>query len=138
MRIVKLVMAALTLAAAALVSTVSASPAQAADCSGSLIEHLPVGSLGYLDIYYSSSTGNNCARLNSTGSSYGESKYMSVRLNACSASSTSVCNVLDTDSDSGYFEYYAGPVTVYGKGRCLRATYQIKSISKMTPIFHCG
>jgi len=120
---------ALLLAATCVLTT--ASPASAADCSGSLVGHYPLRNeagrtLGYVDIYYRSD-GWNCARLNSSSLTWGERKWMKIELMTCRETSDPgrTCTPLDPrpgryyDIDQGNFQYYAGPVQVYGRGRCI-------------------
>ncbi|MBP2702626.1 hypothetical protein JOL79_02275 [Microbispora sp. RL4-1S] len=125
-----------------LATTVSA-PAQAADgCSGSRIEHIPMyddvyGDLrAYLDVYYDSSTGNNCAVTVATGpNSYGILKGMYVVLVKCSQttpSKTSCTNIGSkrdpaTAGTYGRYYYYAGPVTVYSPNNCIFAEGAVES-----------
>jgi serine/threonine protein kinase len=104
----------------------------AASCSslGSLIEADGVYSgsskVGELDVYYNSSTGDNCASFQSLGSARGELKKMFVTITACKqTTSGSTCTgglKNGSSSDSGNYYYYAGPVGVYAKGRCINAS----------------
>jgi hypothetical protein len=129
LRLVACLVGVLVLAGTALVTT--ASPASAADCSGSLVGHHPVRSeagrtLAYVDIYYRSD-GTNCARLNSSSLTWGERKWMKIELMTCRETSDPgrTCTPIDPtpgryyDIDQGNFQYYAGPVSVYGRGRCI-------------------
>ncbi|HTI15218.1 MAG TPA: hypothetical protein VL461_11730 [Dictyobacter sp.] len=153
--------AALVLAVVALVlPTASAGTAHAAmvtpqtdttHCAslGSLIESdkIYAGStlLGYLNIYYNSSNGYNCAETTSASATYGVSKFMFVDLFVCKqTSASSNCDLLGTskpydDTDSGSYAYYAGPVGVYGKGHCIGASAQIEGAAINTGgASHCG
>src|SRR5262245_44164053 len=115
------------------------SPAAAAGCSGTLIEHLPMygdqgcphGSLfAHLDVYYSS-TGVNCARVNSYGSYWGYSKRMGVQIEKCRETVPSAnCTMIAYDDDpqdgwevqgGAWYSYYAGPVSVSAPNNCIWA-----------------
>jgi hypothetical protein len=80
---------------------------------------------GYLNIYYNSSNGYNCAETTSASATYGKSKYMYVELDVCKETSPgNTCTVLSynapyTDYDGGTYSYYAGPAGVNGKGHCI-------------------
>ncbi|GAA0378451.1 hypothetical protein GCM10009530_31340 [Microbispora corallina] len=117
-------------------TTALSAPAQAANgCSGSRIEHIPMydekyGTLtAYLDVYYDSSTGNNCAATVATGEGYGTLKGMYVLLVKCSqttpdrTSCTNIGSKRDPASSGTYgdYYYYAGPVTVYSPNNCIFA-----------------
>ncbi|MFC4007778.1 hypothetical protein ACFOY2_11120 [Nonomuraea purpurea] len=129
--------------------TLTASPANAATCSGSLINTIAVknGSTTYgtLKLYYNSSSGNNCARLDRVVN-YGTQKGMILSLYACGSGwSVSKCHqdYYDIDQDSGQFGQYAGPVTVYGKGRCIQVQANVQAANNSwanynSPVFHCG
>lgn len=79
--------------------------------------------LGYLNVYWDSSTGQNCAVLNSASSDWGQTKWMSVDLYEAG-------NPYNDQSDNNYYKYYAGPVSVPGAGRCI---YADANISLETP-----
>ncbi|MFJ2030227.1 hypothetical protein [Streptosporangium sp. NPDC087985] len=154
MKLVKTAVAAAALIGATAVPlTLTATPAAAASCSGSHIDHLAVktsgGSVyGYLDLYYGS--GVNCAQLNRSVdygvASNGQNMGMIVQMWACakgSSSSSCTSNALDHDSDSGHFSYYAGPITVNGTNRCIKVQASIQDknynwANLTTPVFHCG
>lgn len=96
----------------------------------------------YLDIYYSSATGNNCARANATGVYYGVKKHMEVMLMVCQETTyTGYCIGLAGDryfdADGGDFLYYAGPVTVYGRGHCIAWRAGIYRVG-VGGVGHCG
>jgi hypothetical protein len=102
----------LVLGAGLLVGT--AAPAAAAPCSGS---HLGDWSItgGYIAIYYNSSTGNNCA-LTYTNKP-GVSQHIMVSINVSGSSTVS--------KDSGTYKYYAGPRSVYARGKCIDFSGQV-------------
>ncbi|MEV8631215.1 hypothetical protein AB0395_06110 [Streptosporangium sp. NPDC051023] len=144
MKLAKMGIAAIALIGATAVPLSISTPANAASCGGSRIEHIAVNSggstYGYLDVYYSSSTGRNCARLDRVVN-YGTKKGMILQLWACQPGSNP-CGQLDYESDSGQFGQYAGPVSVYGKGRCIQVQGSVQDASDnwanlTTPIFHC-
>ncbi|GIH21538.1 hypothetical protein Raf01_97100 [Rugosimonospora africana] len=124
-------------------TTALSAPAQAANgCSGSRIEHIAMHDdtygylMAYLDVYYDSSTGNNCAATVATGDlSYGVLKGMYVILVKCSqttpnrTSCTNIGSQRDPASAGTYgnYYYYAGPVTVYSPNNCIFAEGSIES-----------
>jgi hypothetical protein len=105
--------------------------------------------IGELDVYYNSSTGDNCAEFQSLGSSRGVAKNMYVSITVCQqTTSSSTCTPISssnaTRSDNGTYQYYAGPVGVYGAGHCIRSsggmvwkgvTYQTATSPAAS---HCG
>lgn len=115
-------LAALTLAIA--LALASTSTAQASgSCPGVLIAQQPVEwGLGSLDVYYDGATGRNCARVVSSSSTWGVRKHMQVVLLSCSSTSPSQpCGSYRRVQDQGSFRYYAGPVSVSARGRCILA-----------------
>lgn len=105
-----------------------ATAAQAASCSGSLIEHIPISSYGHLDVYYNSSTRYNCARTVSSSSTWGVTKFMSVILVVCeNTSPADSCKQRAMDYDEGQYKYYAGPRSLAAGGRCILALGKIYS-----------
>jgi hypothetical protein len=148
-------LAKIGIAAAALVGasiaplTLTATAADAASCSGSLIGNIAVKSgsttYGTLKLYYNSSSGNNCARLDRVVN-YGTQKGMILDLYACGSGwSASKCHqdFYDVGQDSGQYGQYAGPVTVYGKGRCILVDASVQAANNSwanyhSPVFHCG
>ena len=97
----------------------TAADAAAADCPGSLIEsrNLDVGGkkVGELDVYYNAATGNNCARMNHAGSTWGKKLKTRVWVGICAERTpgNKPCTY-DPNTDGvqvGDFEYYAGPVS---------------------------
>jgi hypothetical protein len=133
------------------------STAQAAGCSGALIEHRPIrgdrtGNLfGYLDVYYNSSTGRNCARTVSSARTWGVAKPMYVGLYKCSQTRRGGCTVVAKAEDKanftyGSYAYYAGPRSLYAAGHCIAARGDIQFRGEhgaaFTPNYpggsHCG
>ena len=80
---------------------------------------------GYLNLYYNSANGYNCAETVSSSATNGVSKFMYVELDVCTQTSPGGnCTVQSYnkpyyDVDQGTYSYYAGPVGVYGAGHCL-------------------
>ncbi|MGN9840137.1 hypothetical protein ACTMTI_18635 [Nonomuraea sp. H19] len=109
------------LAGMALAVTALAAPAEAAAtvCGSS---YTKVGSyaipqtgtrVGTLEVYYSSSTGKNCALAVGYGSTYGVKNTKAVYIGLAGP------GVPWADDNSGSFEYYAGPVYVSAPGKCI-------------------
>ncbi|HET9172007.1 MAG TPA: hypothetical protein VFN97_21420 [Actinospica sp.] len=101
-------------------------------CVGSLISASPIiedqgnnvgSTLGYLNVYWDGSTGENCAILNSASSDWGQTKWMAVQL-------FEKGNPSNSQTDANYYKYYAGPISVPGAGRCI---YADGTISLETP-----
>jgi hypothetical protein len=120
------------MAAVAGLSTVAAPAASASDGYGScgsgyhqidswtlpLTSGSNVGG-GKLLLYYNSSTGNNCAITQATGSSFSRSyQYIDVHLGRSDGSSS--------DSDAGWYHYYAGPVYVHAPSACIDVSGRIE------------
>jgi hypothetical protein len=152
-----LIATALTgLAIAAVLSIGGSAPAGAAtgNCPGSLIEsrNLNVGGkkVGELDVYYDSSTGKNCARMNHAGSTWGKKLLTRVWVGICSETEPNdeVCHYdAATDGvDKGEYRYYAGPAStkVSAAGRCIAASGYIwidgkRYATRTKPwVGHCG
>jgi hypothetical protein len=100
--------------------------AAASSCPGNQIEHIPVMSgsttFGFLDIYFDSSTGNNCAMTTATGSASGHATFIDVCLFRCKQTSQgSACTVEVARCDPGAFHFFAGPVSVHAPGQCISA-----------------
>jgi hypothetical protein len=100
--------------------------------------------LGYINIYYNSSNGYNCAETVSSSTTYGQRKAMYIELHVCQETSPgNNCNFISDDYDSGSYSYYAGPAGGYGKGHCISIDGSIywnghfASYGPMTAI-HCG
>ena len=140
---------AITVAAAAalIVAPMNANAAEYG-CTGSLIDTYKVMSkvpnhLSTIRLYYNSSTGYNCAA-NVKTAYYSQFKH---------EASISMYNQdfreddnnrpgYNNDFDSGKFQYYAGPVKVYAKNKCvtIRAiTYYYDEMAiRDAPKVHCG
>ncbi|TXS38371.1 spore-associated protein A [Streptomyces sp. OR43] len=100
-------------------SASAASPSAACGSGYSRVGHYSVdpiygsGAAGYLDIYYSSGTGKNCAVVYPTSENQGETTEMWVHI--------SKANGTSADYDLGDYTYYAGPVYVSAPGDCIDA-----------------
>ncbi|MFI7636526.1 hypothetical protein [Nonomuraea sp. NPDC049400] len=129
--------------------TLTATPADAASCSGRLLYPtiaIKKGNTTYgvLKLYYNSSTGKNCARVDRTVD-YGTRKGMILSLYACGKGwSVNKCHrdFYDVGQDSGQFAKYAGPVTVNGRDRCLQVQANVQARNNSwafynSPLFHC-
>ncbi|MEU6072856.1 hypothetical protein [Micromonospora sp. NPDC047074] len=105
----------------------TASPAAAATCSGGLLGNWQIRG-GYISVYYNSSTGYNCAMTHTNNP--GVSQYIYVSIGSGNQS----------DVDKGNFKYYAGPVSVYGRGRCINFAGQVGASNPTEGIVnaYCG
>ncbi|MFD4641565.1 hypothetical protein ACFWN2_29945 [Lentzea sp. NPDC058436] len=119
--------AVLSIAAAA--SVIAPMNANAAEygCSGSLIDTYKVKSnvgnhLSTIRLYYNASSGYNCAA-NVKTAYYSQFKHdASIQLLNSDWAEDNHRPGYNIDTDSGKFQYYAGPVKVYGKGKCMSVT----------------
>jgi hypothetical protein len=111
-------LAGATLGCTALVA--GAAPAGAAGPCGSSYSRIGVYNIGIqkygyrtgiLEVYYSSSTGKNCALV------YGDGPYANTT--SWKAVSISRGDGSGKDSNAGNFKYYAGPVYVSAPGQCI-------------------
>jgi hypothetical protein len=92
----------------------TAAPAQAAStCSGGLLGNWQITG-GYIAVYYNSSTGYNCAMTYTNKPGHPQQIMVGI----------SAGNGADHRQD-GTFSYYAGPVSVYGKGQCINFEGQV-------------
>ncbi|MER7467507.1 hypothetical protein [Streptomyces sp. NPDC097981] len=108
-----------------------AAPAQAAGpvCEGTRIDTLDFAT-GYTYLYYSASTGRNCAyTVPKSGS--GSPQLMAVGLFRASD------NVGVWDSRSDY-KYHAGPVYLDARGTCVLFNGQVRSTAATSGWGHCG
>jgi hypothetical protein len=123
-------------------------PRAGSSCPGTRIEHIPLkpGSpaLGFLDVYFDSATGNNCALTVSAGSAAGKASSIDVCLIRCKETSPGPICTFDGEScDSGPFHSFAGPVFEHAPGHCISAfgdlqfgnTFVSAELSGAT---HCG
>ena len=93
--------------------------AQSGSCGGRLVELFPMvvdkQRVGELQLYYNSSNGMNCAIFAHGGPMWGVRTQTSVSLQLQKPHSGSV-------QDEDPYKYMAGPVRIYGRNRCVRAT----------------
>jgi hypothetical protein len=101
--------------------------------------------LGYLNVYYNSSNGYNCAETTSASATYGVQKRMEVEIYACNDTVPgNGCTTMASDSDSGNYYYYAGPAGVHAPGHCIHAAGDIiwngvDYFANTNPLVgHCG
>jgi len=92
---------------------------------------------GYLKVFYSSSTGKNCAKAVSSSRTFGKAKPMAVGLYKCRTSIPNRRCIVIADAEDrpsppadlpryGRYEEYAGPVRVEARDRCIAAIGIIK------------
>jgi hypothetical protein len=71
-------------------------------------------------LYYNSSNGYNCAITQTTGASFGRSHQdIGVELASSQNEGYWLSDNKYHQDDIGSYRYYAGPVFVYGRGRCI-------------------
>lgn len=70
------------------------------------------GTAGYIDVYYSSYTGKNCAITRPISSLSGKAGNIWVCID-------SPIGARDCDGHGANYRYYAGPVYVYARGTCI-------------------
>lgn len=125
-----------------LVGLSGTAPASAASCSGSQIEHLAEvdsgTNYGYLDVYWNSSTGKNCARNNKTHF-YGTPSFTYAYISVCSETvegGRCTRTAYQQDPPNGstpWFSYYAGPVSVSAVNHCIFAFGETSVSSTSVP-----
>ncbi|MFG2882992.1 hypothetical protein ACGFYV_11935 [Streptomyces sp. NPDC048297] len=139
--------------AAVIASGVILAPAASAGtygCAGSEIDTYPVKTnggtqYGTIHLFYDSSTGRNCAvNVATSAGGYGTSERTMVYLAECSGTTLSSCtsSFITSDIDSGYFAYYAGPVSIPAAGHCIlvsgaREHNGVNAGAQFGPV-HCG
>jgi hypothetical protein len=123
MRLRAVIMALVAIASSLVATGVSAPPASAAVCSGQLIGWYPLmESRGELDLYYNSSTGMNCVVMNHGSDNWGLPVMTVASLTICRESvASTTCTPISQKQDRNVYKYYAGPVSLYGRGHCIRA-----------------
>lgn len=125
-------------------------PAAAAGCSGTRIEHIPInisgkGTVAHLDVYWNGTSGYNCARTVTTSNYSGYATYLRVYISDCIQTSGWTCTTAtDFGEDAGNYQVYAGPVGVYAPGTCIYAEGEARVTGSSTigkvkmPVSHCG
>ncbi|GAA3709305.1 spore-associated protein A [Nonomuraea antimicrobica] len=127
------------LAGVAMISTwlvAVATPASAAGPCGSgytEIASYPItanfATKGYLEVYYSAATQQNCALAVGTGDTYGKKTFKRVVIGLSTKPAT--------DEDKGDFAYYAGPVYVKAPGKCIDVEGYVEDASAVGVSVHC-
>jgi hypothetical protein len=92
----------------ALLAVTSAPASAATTCSGSHLGNWSITG-GYISVYYNSSTGYICAMTYTNKP--GVSQHIMVSINVTGSSTV--------HEDSGTYQYYAGPVSVYAANKCI-------------------
>ncbi|MFC7647329.1 hypothetical protein ACFQX6_47540 [Streptosporangium lutulentum] len=115
-----------------------AAPASAAGPCGSgynLVGSYPIpasgAKTGTINVYYNSGSGKNCAIAKGTGSNYGKKNYKVVGISVSGAGRW-------TGYDSGLFSYYAGPVYVSARNKCIDVLGGVGSPQRVVRKVHCG
>lgn len=141
-------LAAVLAAAALTIAAPGAANAAEYGCTGTLLDTYAVKSrvgntLSHIRLYYNASTGYNCAS-NVKTAYYSQFKHdVSIYMhNQDFREDDNNRPGYNNDSDGGKFQYYAGPVKVYAKGKCvnIRAiTYYYDEMAiRDTGMVHCG
>ncbi len=108
--------------------TLGSGTAHAANgCGGTLVGVYPVGDVGEVNVYWEASTQTNClVNLNL----FNGSSIMNMSITAWSP--------YDSDTDSGNFWYYAGPVRVYAPDACINFDAKSGGYYRSERNIHCG
>jgi len=111
----------------------------ATTCSGTRIATYPIATsstnkIAELRIFYNSSTGYNCAMTVHTGVTVGRYLLTHVYIASCRETTPGgdSCRAISQREDEGVYASYAGPVSVYGRGRCIVAFGFIKYTNGVT------
>lgn len=122
--------------------------ASLSSCPGTRIEHIPTPSSAspdaFLDVFFDSSTGNNCAMMVAAGSASGHASFIDVCLIRCKETSPGPTCTPDAEQcDSGAFHFFAGPVFVHAPGHCIQAFGDITFngttfFAELLGASHCG
>jgi hypothetical protein len=132
--------------------TLPATASAATNCSGTLIDRKVVSyggaDIAELAVYFNTSTGVNCARMNHLGVTYGQPYRTAVFIVACTETSpAAVCHYYGSpDAQDSTYSYYAGPVDVTASGRCIHAAGDIyypsasnkRHVETSPAASHCG
>jgi hypothetical protein len=136
------------LAVAAAASVIAPMNAYAAEygCTGSLIDTYKVYSsvpnhLSTIRLYYNSGTGYNCAA-NVKTAYYSQFKHETyIQMYNEDWAEDNNRPGYNIDEDGGKYQYYAGPVKVYGKGKCIGVfarTFYYDEMGQKSAGGHCG
>lgn len=98
--------------------------------------------LGFLNVYFDSSTGDNCAMTVAAGPASGHATFIDVCLARCTQTSPgSGCTADAEQCDAGDFHFFAGPVFVHAPGHCISAagilTFNGSTVSADLPAADC-
>ncbi len=98
-------------------------------CPGRLLEApTPIKRNGAIiaevGLYWDSATGKNCVRVNHRGSTVGVKLPTGATITTSTKSSTG--EIYSSNQDYGTYAYYAGPVSLPGRGLCVAAYGSIK------------
>lgn len=112
--------------------------------SYSHVGHYPIESssttVGYLDVYWSSSARRNCLVTNHAGPSYGVRVFTEARIRPSGWSWPSCPS--STGCDADFYSYYAGPVYtprgVNMSSRCIDISGSVDWASSTHRRVHCG
>jgi hypothetical protein len=126
-RVVALVAGVVLTAPFALLPSGTATSATGA-CSGRLVysdsfalQSDPSTKLFELDVYWNASSGTNCAKAVHLGPTWGQSAYTEVEIEECAETTPGPCHAIAKARDARDYRYYAGPVSVPGRGHCMVA-----------------
>lgn len=107
------------------------------------IGHYPIGSspvLGYMDVYWSSTTKRNCMVVNHSTATYGDKLYTEASIWPYGSSPPSCPS--SVGCDGGMYSYYAGPVyTPAGvdmSNRCVNIKGVVDWTTSTRTRIHCG
>ncbi|MFI6205264.1 hypothetical protein ACIBAI_02550 [Streptomyces sp. NPDC051041] len=112
------------LTGSALFAGAGTSQAASASCPGTRIERMSIDT-GWIDLYYSN--GYNCVI--TTSRTPGVKLKMEAWLEVLGGT---------RKTDSGYYSYYAGPVSLYAAGACVRFGGQVGVVGTDSDWGHCG
>ncbi|MEO3869764.1 hypothetical protein ABGB18_13130 [Nonomuraea sp. B12E4] len=116
----------------------SAVPASAAGPCGSGYTRIGVYNIpatgtkkGTLEVYYNSGSGKNCALAYGSGANYGTTTYKAVGIALPTSDGWA-------DYEADDFKYYAGPVYVTAKGKCIDLVGAVGTAVRYATNVHCG
>jgi hypothetical protein len=123
-----LTLAGALLAAALIAPATAAWAGDSGSCSGTLVIHKNLNysgtKIGELDVYFNSSTGVNCAKMNHGGPTWGVARETWAYIGKCEETNpTGTCHLVTDDKDlDPDARYYAGPVSVNAGNHCITAS----------------
>jgi hypothetical protein len=86
---------------------------------------------GTLQIYYNSGSGKNCALAYGYGATYGKNTYKMAAISVSGGSRW-------IGYESGTYKYYAGPVYVSARHKCIDINGWVGSVGRVERRVHCG